>query len=80
MPRTLPRGTCTSQAFFFVEGQSTVTADLGYGIVIDVRQAHAAFLQEYGLSAAEVPLLHYRCSGQEADPPKGEDRFVDVSE
>ncbi len=36
-----------------------MTADLGYGIVIDVRQAHAAFLREYGLSAAAVPLLSF---------------------
>ena len=47
------------EAFFFIEGQSPVTGDLGYGIIIDVRQAHRSFLQLHGLSAAQVPLLSF---------------------
>lgn len=33
------------QAFFYPKGFSTVTSDLGYGIIIDVVEAHRAFLR-----------------------------------
>ena len=45
------------EAFFHVKGHSPVTDDLGYSIVIDVEKAHRAFLDEYGLTAEDVPLL-----------------------
>lgn len=44
-------------AFFVPKGHSTVTSDLGYGIMIDVVEAHRAFLREYGLSADDVPMV-----------------------
>ena len=44
-------------AFVTIKGQTTVTNDLGYGIVVDVVQAHAAFLQEFGLTNDQVPLV-----------------------
>lgn len=43
--------------FFFPKGQSTVTSDLGFGIMVDVVSAHAAFLNEYQLTNEQVPLL-----------------------
>jgi hypothetical protein len=43
--------------FFFPKGQSTVTSDLGYGIVVDIVKVHREFLTEYGLTAEQVPLL-----------------------
>ncbi|KAL1528482.1 hypothetical protein AB1Y20_009825 [Prymnesium parvum] len=51
--------------FFAPLGQSTVTADLGYSIVIDVVQAHRAFLAEYGITEAEVPLVWFNPSNWE---------------
>lgn len=47
------------QAFFVPKGQSPVTGDLGYSIIIDVVQAHRAFIQQHGKSAEEVPLLSF---------------------
>ena len=44
-------------AFFMIKGKSPVTADLGYGIVIDVVKAHREFLAHYHLDAKHVPLL-----------------------
>ena len=43
-------------AFFIVKGTSGVT-NLGYGYVVDTRKAHQAFLEEYGKSDRDVPLL-----------------------
>ena len=45
-------------AFFIVKGTTGVT-NLGYGYVVDTRKAHQAFLEEYGKTASEVPLLMY---------------------
>jgi len=45
------------EAFFYIKGESPVTSDLGYGIVIDVVQVHKLFLAAYGLSREQVPLL-----------------------
>eukprot|EP00966_Prymnesium_polylepis_P008100 186552-Prymnesium_polylepis.2 len=45
------------EGFFVPRGQDPVTADLGFGIVIDAVQAHHAFLEEYGVSAEDVPML-----------------------
>jgi hypothetical protein len=45
------------EAFFYIQGQSPVTGDLGYSIVIDVVEAHKAFLAEYQLTEDDVPLL-----------------------
>ena len=52
--------------FFFPKGQSPVTSDLGYGIMIDVVKVHAAFLEEYGLTDEQVPLLVLDPSNWEA--------------
>ena len=41
---------------FIVKGTSGVT-NLGYGYVVDTRKAHRAFLEEYGKSDRDVPLL-----------------------
>ena len=43
--------------FFFIKGQSTITNDLGYGIVIDMVQTHQAFLRSFEVSKEQVPLL-----------------------
>ena len=40
-------------------GSVSAAADLGYGIIIDVVKVHKEFLQTYGKSAAEVPLLSF---------------------
>ena len=45
------------KGFFVPQGQDPVTADLGFGIVIDAVQAHRAFLEEYGVNAEDVPML-----------------------
>lgn len=55
--------------FFSVKGQSTVTSDLGFGIVVDVVQVHDQFLKEYGLTDNDVPLL-------ELDPLNWESPFA----
>ena len=47
------------EAFFVPKGMSPVTGNLGYGIVIDVVKAHQRFLNEYGLTASEVPLVEF---------------------
>jgi len=52
----LPRSV---EAFFVLSGASAVTADLGYGIRIDVADAHRRFLEAFGLSATQVPLLRF---------------------
>ena len=56
------------EAFFVPQGHSAVTADLGYGIRIDVVVAHRAFLRVYGLTAEQVPLLRL-------DPANWEEPF-----
>ena len=61
---------------FVVAGERRYKERLWRNII----RAHHAFLKYYGLQATEVPLLHYRCSGQEPVPPAGEPCFVDVSE
>jgi len=43
--------------FFVPKGAGPITADLGYGIVIDVVQVHRAFLAKHGLTETEVPML-----------------------
>ena len=47
------------EGFFYPKDQNPITYDLGYSIVIDVRQVHRAFLSEYRLTAQEVPLLEF---------------------
>jgi len=60
------------EAFFYIRGQPTRT-DLGYGFVINVPDAHQAFLDEYHLDATQVPLLEF-------DPANFEQPFKDVSQ
>jgi len=60
------------EAFFQIKGQS-VRTDLGYGFVINVNDAHQAFLAEYDLDATQVPLLEF-------DPFNWETPFTDVSQ
>ena len=55
--------------FFSIKGQSPVTDDLGYGININVVDAHRQFLAEYGLTEDRVPML-------ELDPTNWEQPFA----
>ena len=60
-------------AFFYLKGGAgKVTDDLGYGIVIDAVATHQAFLDEYGLSEEQVPLL-------ELDPSNWDQPFSVVT-
>ena len=59
------------EAFFYMHGQSSLT-DLGYGNVINVPEAHQAFLDEYQLDATQVPLLEF-------NPMDWQTPFADVS-
>ena len=52
----LPRAV---EGFFVPKGQDPVTSDLGYGIMIDVVEAHGKFLRQYGLSEEDVPVLEF---------------------
>lgn len=60
------------EAFFYIRGQRDAPTDLGYGNVIRTAEAHRAFLAEYGLRAADVPLLEF-------DPTRWEQPFLDVA-
>ena len=46
-----------------------------------MRQVHADFLQQYGLTAVEVPLLYYKCSQMSMgwDPQASANRPLTVS-
>lgn len=61
--RNLPHAVA---GFFFPRGENPVTDDLGYSIIIDVVEVHQAFLSEYGITAAEVPLVEFDPSNWDA--------------
>jgi hypothetical protein len=51
----LPR---SIEAFFTLKGSDHLTG-LGYGILINIVEAHAAYLSETGLSNEDVPLVEF---------------------
>mmetsp|Transcript_4218 Transcript_4218/g.9603 ORF Transcript_4218/g.9603 Transcript_4218/m.9603 type:complete len:117 (+) Transcript_4218:93-443(+) len=52
----LPRAV---EGFFVPKDQDPITTDLGFGILLDATKAHQAFLDEYGVTADQVPMLEF---------------------
>jgi len=64
------------EAFFYADSERAVTQKQR----LEIRQAHSAFLQYYGLTKEEVPLLEFVCYAHPLDPVTNRGPcFIDVS-